>query len=314
MPERDPFVQLRQLAGQGEDLARPLPVERVRQLGNRRRTRRRTGMIAAAVAAVVIAGGVIAGQGVLRGDRSPEPVATPTAAPTAPTTPTETPSATTASPTAGRTVTEANLITAEEVPRLDEESFAETDSGVGRPADQVTVCLPDGALNQLGATEILGRNFRRVRLTDGSTNPPTEPFGSEPTIYTQALQFDSAAHASAAYRTYRGWLDGCAATIKARKDIPLGAGVDWIAVQAKVPGAKAGFTERTWRARSDTSESGYFESVGLALVGDRLAVTVSLQYGQDYNIAYRPDGDPVTGLPPHPQFGLLVAAAHRLAG
>jgi hypothetical protein len=304
MPERDPFTQMRQLARQGEDLAQPMPVERLRQLGNRRRTRRRTGMVAVAVAAVVIAGGAIAGQGLLRGDPRPGPAATPTT----------TPATITPSPTPARTVTEANLITADEVRRMGEKSFTETAQSVGRPADQVTVCLPDGALSRLGVTEIIGRNFRRNHLFDGSTNPPEAPFGSDPTIYTQALQFGSAADTTAVYRTYRAWLDTCAATIKSRKDVPLGAGVDWIAVQTRVPGAKAGFTERTWRERTDTSGSGYFESVGLALVGDRLAVTVSLQYGQDYNIAYRPDSDPTTGLPPHPQFGLLVAAAHRLAG
>ena len=43
---------------------------------------------------------------------------------------------------------------------------------LGRPADQVTVCLPDGALSGLGATEIIGRNFRRDHVFDGSTNPP----------------------------------------------------------------------------------------------------------------------------------------------
>jgi hypothetical protein len=237
MPEHDPFAQLRRLARQGEDLAQPLPVERVRQLGDRRRTRRRTGMIAAAVAAIVIAGGAIAGQGLLRGDRSPGPAVTPSA----------TPPALPPSPTPARTVTEANLITADEVPRLGEERFAETAEDVGRPAEQVTVCLPEGALSQLRASEIVGRNFRRDHRFDGSTNPPAEPFGSDPTIYTQALQFESAADAAAAYRTYRGWLDTCAATIKARKDVPLGAGVDLIAVRTRVPGAKAGFTERTWR-------------------------------------------------------------------
>jgi DNA-directed RNA polymerase specialized sigma24 family protein len=36
--------------------------------------------------------------------------------------------------------------------------------------------------------------------------------GSDPTIYTQALQFDSAADALAASATYRGWLDTCTAT------------------------------------------------------------------------------------------------------
>jgi hypothetical protein len=304
MPEHDPLSQLRQLARQGEDLAQPLPVERVRQLGNRRRTRRRTAIIAAAVAAVVVAGGAIVGQGVLRVDRNPGPATTPTVG-----SPSQTPSP----PAPARTVTATNLIGADEVPQLGKERFAETADGIGRSADQITVCLPDGALDQLGATEIVGRNFRRDRRFDGSSNPPEAPFGSDPMIYTQALQFDSAGDASAAYRSYRGWLDSCAATIKARKNVPLGAGIDWIDVQTRVPAAKAGFTERTWRERDDASGSGYFESVGLAVVGDRLAVTVSLQYGQDYDsVAYRQAGDPASGLPPHPQFGLLVAAAHRL--
>ena len=284
------------------------------EFGGRRRT-----VIAAAVAAVVIMAGTTACQGGPDGNLSPGPTATPAATPpagtpTAPTPSASTPPTATASPTTARTVTTANLITAGEVPRIDKERFAQTAEGAGRSADAITVCIPDGALHELGATEIIGRNFRRDRRSDGSTNTPEPPFGSGPTIYTQALQFDSAASAAKAYGTYRGWLAGCPATITARKDLPLGGGVKWITVQTQVPGAKAGFTERVWREGTDTSESGYFESVGLVLAGDRLAVTVSLQYGQDYNVAYRPDGDPATGLPPHPQFGLLVAAADRLGG
>ena len=44
-----------------------------------------------------------------------------------------------------------------------------------------------------------------------------------------------------------------------------------------------------------------------------MALTVSLVYGQDYNVSLDPAGDPDTELPAHPQFGLVTAAAERLA-
>ncbi len=115
------------------------------------------------------------------------------------------------------------------------------------------------------------------------------------------------------YLTYRDWLNGCAKTIKKRGDEPLGTGGSWIPV-TKVANGKGGFSEQLWRAAADTSEAGYFESVGVTLVGDRMAVTVSLVYGQDYNgVSYTEKKDPVTELPPHPQFGLVKAAAQRLS-
>ena len=281
-------------------------------LGNRRRTIH----VAAAVSIIVIAAGATACQALPTATPSPNPTAPPTAPTAVPSaTPSvTTPAATTASPTLARSLATVNLITVDQVPTIDEERFGETPEGAGRPAEAITVCIPDGASDELGASQVIGRNFRRDRRSDGSTNPPAAPFGPDPTIYTQAMQFDSAGSAATAYGTYRGWLDTCTATIKARKDVPLGAGVDWIAVQTKVPGAKAGFAERVWREGNDSSENGYFESVGLALVGDRLAVTVSLQYGQDYNVAYQPEGDQEAGLPAHPQFKLLAAAAQRLNG
>jgi hypothetical protein len=258
--------------------------------------------VAAAVAAVVIAGGTALSQGVLDTDRAPNPAQTPTTVPTV----------VTASPTPARTVTTTNLILASEVPWLEQERFAETPAGVGRDDDQLTTCVPDGAMDQLGATASVGRNFRMDRRFDGSTNPPAKPFDADPTLYTQALQFGSEAAAEKAYLLYRDWLDGCSITIKNRGDTALGGGVGWTPVSS-ITGAEAGFDEVVWRAASDRSEAGYFESIGLARVGDRLAVTVWLVYGQDYNVSLDPKGDPQTGLPAHRQFGLVKAGAGRLA-
>ena len=95
-------------------------------------------------------------------------------------------------------------------------------------------------------------------------------------------------------RHTRDWLESCKKTITERGDTSAGAAPEWYPVQTKVSGAEARFTEVSWIPAGDESGSGYFESVGLALVGDRLAVTVSLVYGQDYNVAYDQDGDPDT--------------------
>lgn len=295
MTDRDPVTDLRQLARAGEEAARPMPAERARQLGDRRRTRRQVGRGVAAVALVVVAGGAVLSQGGLGLDRTPQAGETPSVA----------------SPVPERTVTEANLITAAQVPVVGRERFEEAPPR--RAADQVTVCVPDQGPDQLGGTGVVSRSFRLARRADGLANKPRGTLAPEPTVYTQAWQFSSPATAFRAYQTYRSWLEDCATTLDARGDVPLGAGADWVEVDLDVAGATGGFAEQTWREGHDTSQNGYFESVGLALVEDRLAVTVSLQYGQDYSgVSYRPGGDPDLELPPHPQFDLLSAAAQRL--
>jgi hypothetical protein len=71
MAEHDPFTELRELARVGEEYAHPLPAERVRQLGQRRRTRRQVGLVAAALIAVVVAGGAVVTTTGLRTNQSP---------------------------------------------------------------------------------------------------------------------------------------------------------------------------------------------------------------------------------------------------
>lgn len=313
MADRDPLDGLHDLARTGEDFAHPLPVDDVRRLGDRRRTRRHVGIVAAAALTIAVAGGAILTQGTLRTDRAPNPAAPPTSvssatpslSPTPPPSPTPT-------PTPARTVSEANLLRPNDLPRLDEEKFVETPPRTGRPDDHITVCLPEGAMSQLGATSSANRNFRMSRLADGTVNKPEEPFGSDPTIYTQALQFGSRAEAKEAYQTYRSWLADCRKHARDNGLVETSDG-DWIAVQVDTSGAQAGFDEAQWREPDSTDvNAGYFESIGLVWLGDRLAVTVEIVYGQDYNVSYQPSGDPENGVAPHPQFELLEAAARRL--
>ena len=64
----------------------------------------------------------------------------------------------------------------------------------------------------------------------------------------------------------------------------------------------------------ESDQDGYFESLGVTRVEDRLMLTVEVVRGMDDNVSLRPGGDPVSGMPEHPQFGLVRAAAERLAG
>ncbi len=281
-------------------------------LPERRRTRRNIALAAAAVAILAVGGGILLSRFMPGPDPAPDPVGTPSVASASPS-PAGTPSSGSVSPTpATRELTEANLLTADDIPAEGEETYTETPEGVGRGPQELTVCRPEGTGSEIGAEDVLGRNFRLRTLADGGPATPEPPVGSDPTIYTQALQFDSADAARAAYETYQGWLESCKKTITERGDTSAGAAPEWYPVRTKVSGAEARFTEVSWIPAGDESGSGYFESVGLALVGDRLAVTVSLVYGQDYNVAYDQDGDPDLGLRSHPQYGLLIAAADRL--
>ena len=262
---------------------------------------RRAGMAAAAAAVVLVA---MAGC-------SPE---TPTVPGTDPTPSSAgSPSPASASPTSpARELTEAQLLTVDDIPVVDQETYTETPEGVGRDPQALTVCRPEGTGSEIDADDALSRNFRLATLADGEPAPAEPPIGDDPTIYTQVLQFGSEDAARAAYQTYRDWLESCKDTIAERGDTAAGGAPEWYDVKTDVAGAEAGFTEVIWIPADDESGSGYFESVGLALLGDRLAVTVSLVYGQDYIVGYDQDGDPDTGLPPHPQYALLVAAAGRL--
>ena len=296
MSDREPeqlWSDLVELARVGESRAEPLPVERVRALGRRRRARRQ--LVAAAVAATVLVGG-----GVAVGSRTLTSTPSPAVSPTV----------TTAPATPARTVSEVNLIEVAAVPVVGRERYAATVDADDREGDRLSVCTPRaGGLSSLGPTREVDQNFVLVRRADGSRNPVREPFNGEPTVFTRAMQFESATAADAAYATIRSWLERCPSIMEYE---PIGSSEDWTVVNTGIPGAKAGFGGFRWRLADDRSGQGFFESLGVAQVGDRIALTVSLAYGQDFNVSLDPAGDPTTGLPPHPQFALVKAAADRL--
>ncbi len=87
----------------------------------------------------------------------------------------------------------------------------------------------------------------------------------------------------------------------------------WISVNTS-DGTAGGFAQvPLYRGQSDTSENGYFETVGLTVVEDRLMVTIEVLYGNEKHTSYQQGGDSESGLPEDLQFPLIKAAAKRLA-
>ncbi len=301
MAEHDPLLGLEDLAAYGEQQAHPMPASRVRQLGTQRRHRRYALTVATAAVLVALGGGAIASQLGTGTTQVPNPATTPTI---------------TAVPSPARTVSTANLLSTDDVPlMIKTDEVVITDPGVGRSDDTSSVCVPDG-LEALGATAMVSRNFR-VEVNDPDFTPdPSDPLYQQPSVYTQALQFADADQAEQARRTYQRWVEDCYDQLSTSTDLEtVGTSykVDWRSVRSgnRVVGS---FTEvPTYRDRADTTENGYFESVGLTRVEDRLMITIDLLYGNEKHYSLEQGGDSDSGLPEDPQFGLVQAAAQRLS-
>lgn len=308
MSERDPLQDLSELARYGEERAVGLPADRIRRLGTRRRNRRHA-VIGVAAVVVLLGGGAVFAQTQLRTDRPPIIATTPTAVPN-----TSTPSPPAVSPST-RTLTAANLLAVGDVPTVGAERVTPAAAGVGRARDDTSACIPDQGLGVFGAEQILTRNFLIEPVDPPFTPDPKDPLSGQPVVYTLALQFADENAATGAYETYTRWIADCDQTIQKRGGTPLGTvgKPRWHPVQTGTNGARGSWVETLYRLPGDTSDNGFFESVGLTVVDDRLMVTVALVYGQDNNVSTNQAGDPTTELPPHPQFGLVIAAARRLA-
>lgn len=335
----DPFHELPELVRAGREQARPLPPERVRQLGQQRRRRRHLAIATFAVLLVTGGGGVALGSGVLRTSQEPDPATVRTAVPSTPPA-VPSPAATTPGPTAAtspatpppasqsppdpspgrtpgsgpetvRTVTEANLLRVADLPVTGDSTFERYEQDA-RTVDRVSLCQQQ-SWQQLGATGTAMRSFREVHPAEPGTTPdPDDPLADLPTLYAVAVQFPDAAAAGAARQTYERWVAGCARHLRDQDYTSSTTEVRWS--QVEVPRGRARFTDVVYAGPGHAGDdAAFFEGVGVTQVDDRLMVTVNLAYGQDYDVAYQQEGDPETQLPPHVQFGLCVAATARLA-
>ena len=212
--------------------------------------------------------------------------------------------------TSARQLTERNLLAAEDVPLqdYDNQSVVVVKPGVGRPDPESSVCLPDNGLADLGAEQILSRNFG-YRLLDGPQPDADDPFRDQPIIYTQALQFADAAAAESARDRYQGWLKECPAALQA-KGYELLPELGFDPTPLEVEQGSASATELAYqRPGGADADFGIWESVGLTVVGDRMMITVYLHWGTDWEVTV----DAAEGDLLHPQIGLCDAASARLA-
>ncbi len=200
--------------------------------------------------------------------------------------------------TASRHLSDKQLITASQVPAYEDQRVRIVAPGLGRRQDVITVCTPPSGVRELGASQVRSRSFRFD--------------GYPPSTFTLALQYPDAAAAKAASRTFRTRIGACGKQLREDGYWVGSHGPGWI--KAPTTRGSGRFTELVYKepGHADADE-GYFESVGITRVRDRLMITVSVVYGQDYNVSLKPQGDPETGLGPHPQFALIKAAAKRLA-
>ena len=308
MTEHDPWSELKDLTEATGHTATPMDVSRVRKLGTQRRRRRHLAVGAVAAVLAVGLGGGIFTKAINRTDPDLPPIAnTPTAiaTPTAPVT---------ATPVPPREVTLDNVITTDELEVTNGakgEWIDFTDNA--RDWDEVSACQQD-TFASLGATSQAGRSFRFAPDYGPDETPdPDAPHANEPQTYALALQFPDEATAKEAYETYRVWVETCSEWVKSRDYGLLGADQPVTWVDAPVDHGAAEFAMNTYRLPTEKDElDAYWETVGLLLDGDRLAVTVSLRYAPEYYYANEPGGDPDSGLPADPQFNLLAESARVL--
>lgn len=214
-------------------------------------------------------------------------------------------------------MSQQNLINADEIPVTANNTFTEADPGAGRGDGQVSVCESTAATNlsALGGTPVLRRNFTsQYQYQPGESPDPSDPLKDLPSEYTAAIQFTDPDAAKQAFDTYTSWVDGCLNQLEG-----LGYRVlnqepqEWY--EAPTETGRGKFTQIVYREpKAKDQDAGFFESIGLTLVEDRLMITVSLVYGQDHIVIMAPTPDAnEPSLDPHPQFALIRLAAEHLA-
>jgi hypothetical protein len=228
---------------------------------------------------------------------------TPLPAPT----PILSPSASTASPV--RTISNANVIKAADLPSpIGGGKLVEYQRNA-RTLDQLSICQPQ-PLETLGASASKSRSFQ-ARYPDGDRPFPRSSLDNKPDTYAVVLQFADRAAAWRAKSIYGGWISDClAGRIPAANDITvLRPSFEWTPVV--IEPAAAEVAEVVYRDDDSSDQYAYFESIGLTVLEDRMMITVHTFYNDEspysVNLAEEESGFA------HPQLGLVEAAARRLA-
>jgi hypothetical protein len=224
-----------------------------------------------------------------------------------PSTPTAGPTSSAAAPQP-RTITDANLIKAKDLPAPIGGGKVIEYHHNARSLDQLSICQPQ-PLHTLGASAIKSRSFQD-RYSRGNQPFPHSSLDDQPDSYAVVLQFSDAAAAQRAKIIYDSWLTSC----EGGNDQPAGiralrSSFSWAPVAADP--AQAEVAEVTYQQDGSSGRHAYFESVGLTVLDDRMMITIHLFYTDEspYSLDM---GEEEAGFA-HPQLGLVQAAAKRLS-
>jgi len=288
----DPLAQLRSLAESGSRRAAPLPSARVREMGARRHRRRIVAtVVAASLAVVVAAGGALAAADQLVGAQRPQP-STPSEAET----PNE-PEPPESAPPSAPTLTQADLVLADQLGQYFDRGWAVVDTQEGVGAGVVSVC-------QRGGLDTLGdpiAAWRRDFVWRGD---------GELTIRSAALEFADEVAAGAAYQTLRSWIDSCRSAVLDRGFDRFESAGTWYDVDV-ADGEGSFYAPYLYGPVPDLPDYGYWDSQGVVLVGNRVLLVSMVDPNTEFHVSYDDNDD--TGLPLHPFIDALPAAATQLA-
>jgi hypothetical protein len=207
-----------------------------------------------------------------------------------------------------RTITDANLIKAADLPTSMGGGKMVEDHRNARSLDRLSICQPE-PMNALGATAIKSRSFR-THYPSGDRPFPRSSLDDEPDTYTVVLQFADPIAAQRAKSLYDNWVINCATAQEPPAGIrTLRSYLDWTTVPADP--AQAEVSEVTYRKDNSTNRYSYFESIGLTVLEDRMMITVHLFYTDEspYSVSLEEEEAGFA----HPQLGLVAAAAKRLS-
>jgi hypothetical protein len=207
-----------------------------------------------------------------------------------------------------RTLTDANVIKAGDLPRPIGRGKVISYDRHARPLDQLLICQTQ-SLKALGALEIKSRSFRSD-YPSGAQPFPRSSLDKEPDRYAVALQFADPAAAQRAKYAVEGWVINCAAGGKLSNGTHVvRQSFDWTVVAADP--AQAEVAEIVYQRNGSSSSNAYFESIGLTVLQDRMMITVYVFYTDESLYSLNMEDDEAGFA--HPQIGLIGAAVKRLS-
>jgi hypothetical protein len=206
-----------------------------------------------------------------------------------------------------RTITDANLITADDLPAPIGGGKVIEYHHNARSLDQLSVCQPE-PLATLGASSIKSRSFQD-RYRAGDRPFPRSSLDKNPDRYAVVLQFADPNAAERAKWIYQGWVANCLAGAPPKGIRALRPSLDWTSVVVE-PG-QAEVAEVIYQHDDSSDQNAYFESIGLTVLDDRMMITIYAFYTDEspYSVT---NEEEEAGFA-HPQLGMVEAAARRLS-